>query len=92
MILCSDDRYGGMGLTVRYTRESLPSIPPDPTNFFFHSKILTHCANNLKIAHCAWFCFAAGNRLKNVVITLRHLANQKGRCKNPVLKRAANGV
>jgi hypothetical protein len=59
--------------------------------FSFILKI-THCANNLKIANCARFCFAAGNRLKNVVFTLRHLANQKGRCKTPVLRRAANSM
>ncbi len=32
----------------------------------------------IKLAHCGRFCFVAGNRLKNVLITLRHLANQKG--------------
>ncbi len=68
-----------------------PCIPPIRGIFSFILKI-THCANNLKIAHCAQFCFAARNRLKNVVFTLWHLANQKGRCKKPVLRRAANSL
>jgi hypothetical protein len=36
--------------------------------------------------------FGAENCFNNVVFTLRHLGNQKGRCKKPVLRWAANSV
>jgi hypothetical protein len=76
--------------SVRYTLESLP-LHPHPANLFFHFKNNPLCKQS-KIAHCARFCFAAGNRLKNVVFTLQYLANQKGRCKKPVLRRASNSM
>ncbi len=69
------------------------SIPlyPQSGEFFLSFKNNLLCKQS-KIAHFARFCFATGNRLKNVVFTLPHLANQKGRCKKPVLRRAPNSM
>ncbi len=67
---------------VRYTCESL-SLNPPPAEFFFYSKILSHCANNSKDNPlCVASLYTAGNRLKKVVFSLSSSCQSKGRCKS----------
>ncbi len=67
----------GVELGVRYTRGSLPLIPPAPANFSFNNSL----CDNSKISPLWTVLFRlAGNRLrKNVVISLLY---QKGGVKS----------
>ncbi len=63
---------------VRYTRGHLPLHPPIRRIFSFNSNNNPLC-NNSKISPLWTVLFRlAGNCFKNVVISLRYLANQKG--------------
>jgi hypothetical protein len=64
---------------------------PNPGNFFFHSKNNPLCKQSKNSPLCS-VLFRCQKHLKNVVFTLRHLANQKGKCKKPVLRRSANSL